>query len=99
MATKCPVTFNEQGYAVGSFPADCVAACSASGQVIGSVQYWQMTLGFTVPRRLALRYLAETGAWTRAELDEMSDTELAEKVLWLACCNLKESGEGYGLVV
>lgn len=90
--------FNQYGYFVGEFPEDCVVECSAAGEVKGAVEYWTGKLGFEVPRERAINYLAEFGAWSHAELNEMNDTDLAEKVLWLACCDIKENGEWFGLV-
>ena len=43
-----------------------------------------------LPRERAINYLSEYGAWDLAELDEMDDFNLAEKVLWLFCCDLKD---------
>jgi hypothetical protein len=49
------------------------------------------------PRDQAIRYLCDYGAWTKDELDAMDEEELAIKVLWIACGDIKESGDWYGL--
>lgn len=83
--------FNEYGHLVkGRFPKACVADCSAQGAVDHAVAHWRQVLQFSVPRDLAIRYLLEFGAWNRAELAEKSDEDLAEIVLWLAACEMRE---------
>lgn len=90
--------FNEYGHYTGpAFPADCIADCSHSGECSSDIEYWAEELGFEVPRAQAVKWLREFGAWSQEELSEKTDTELAELVLWLACCDLKESGEWFGL--
>ncbi len=91
--------FDANGYYTGpTIPDDCVTDCAAQGRVDGAVDAWRYTLNFEVPRKLAISYLREFGAWTRGELDYASDELLAERVLWIACCELKESGNWLGLV-
>lgn len=92
------MTFNQYGHYVGQrFPDECIEECSASGRVDESVEYWQKKLSFHVPRERAIKWLAETGGWTREELGELDNDNIARKVLWLACCDIKESGEWFGL--
>jgi hypothetical protein len=55
-------------------------------------------LNFTVPRQKAIDYLKEYGAWEVEEMNEWTDEELAEKVLWIACGDISEQGEWLGLV-
>ena len=94
---------NEHDHYVNCIPRECVADCSAAGSVDRAVAYWRRKLDFQVPRERAIDYLAATGAWPResnkydAGLNEMSDDALAEKVLWLACGDMKERGEWLGL--
>lgn len=90
--------FSNSGEFIGEFPEDCVLDCSAAGDVLESVNYWINKLQFEVPREQAVKWLKETGAWDAEELDEMSGEELARKVLWLACCDIKENGEWFGLI-
>lgn len=95
--------FNEWGYFTGHIPPECVAACSHSGDCGDDVEYWRKLLNFSVPRDQAIAYLREFGAWPMQTdkydrgLTDMTDEELAIKVLWLACCDLKETGEWLGL--
>lgn len=82
--------FDQYGHFTGGIPADCVAQCTAPGDVSAAVEYWCNQLQFEVPRELAIDYLSEFGAWPIAPdecdtgLREMSDDDLARKVLWIA---------------
>lgn len=72
---------------------EAVEDCTAPGQDASkAVTYWQRKLGFNVPRDKAIKYLKATGAWDVDELSELDDTELSQKVLWVACGTLKEDG-------
>lgn len=75
-------------------PDECVGDCSASGDVSESVTYWRDRLNFTVDRGRAMDYLESSGGWDREDLDKETDTWLAMRVLWLACCQFKE-GDDY----
>ena len=77
-------------YGIEDFPPDCIAECSASGRVDAEVDYWQHHLDFKVPRAEAIKCLYGYGAWELAELNALSDDELAQKVLWLACGTFAE---------
>lgn len=89
--------FDEDGYLIDEIPQECVADCSAAGSVDSSVSYWVEKLDFNVARHLAIRYLYEWGAWN--DLETADDETLAQRVLWLACCDLKEENEWIGLIV
>ena len=96
-----PISFDKYGWlASGQFPADCIADCSASGSVDSSVEYWRKTLGLSKAlepvRDLAERYLREFGAWD--DLAEVDIDTLADRVLWTACCDIREQGSWDGLV-
>jgi hypothetical protein len=93
-----PTWFDSHGYLLGVLPEDCIADCSHSGQCDADVAYWRNRLGFEVPRETAICYLREFGAWTAEELEVKSDDELAEVILWSACCDIRESGQWLGLV-
>lgn len=92
--------FNEYGHFLGEIPAEAVADCTAQGDCSEACAYWQRKLGFEVPRDKAIDFLAEFGAWPRVSdkydtgLVDMSDTDLAIKVLWVACGDIKENGLG-----
>jgi len=95
--------FDKNGWFIGKFPPDCVKDCSASGPVDDSVDFWINELNFSVPRDLSISYLKEFGAWSLESdgdtgLNDMTDRELAEKVLWLACGDISEQGEWFGLI-
>lgn len=89
--------FNEYGHFHGFIPLQAVSDCSHAGDCSADVEYWQSKLGFNAPRERAINWLAESGGWTRDELADMADVELSQKVLWMACGDLKEHGEWYGL--
>jgi hypothetical protein len=93
-----PTWFDSQGYFLGVLPEDCIADCSHSGPCDADVEYWRRRLDFEVPREAAIAYFREFGAWTAEELAAKTDEELAELVLWSACCDIRESGEWFGLV-
>lgn len=85
--------------ASGSFPADCIEACSASGAVDSAVEYWRNELNLvevlTPVRPLVESYLKEFGAWDDLQTAEME--RLANRVLWIACGDIREQGEWLGL--
>ena len=94
-----PAWFNSHGYLLGTLPADCIADCSHAGPCDEDVRHWREWLDFQVPRDRATAYLMEFVAWTPEELAAKTEQELAEAVLWLACCQLRETGEWLGLVI
>lgn len=92
--------FNEYGHYIGpEIPTEAVNEIVAPGPADAAVDYWTSKLNFEVPRDLAIRYLGEYGAWSLDHRNAMTDRELAETVLWLACNDLKESGEWFGLCI
>ena len=93
-----PVWFDSLGYLTGTLPEDCIGDCSHAGPCDTDVEYWRKRLDFTVPRETAIGYLREFGAWTAEELAARTDDELAEVVLWSACCDFRESGEWLGML-
>jgi len=96
------ITFEPQyGWlASGIFPGDCIAECSASGSVDNAVEYWKNKLDFVAalaPHRPHVEsFLKEYGAWD--DLADATIETLADRVLWLACCDIAEQGEWSGLV-
>jgi len=101
---KTESKFNKYGHFLGEIPEQCWQDCSAPGQdAAEAVSYWRRKLEFNVPRENAIRYLRETGAWPLKSneydtgLLEMDDTDLACKVLWIACGDMREQGEWLGL--
>ena len=89
--------FDQYGNFQGVIPGTCVADCSGPGRADGPVEYWQRELDFQVPRAKAISYLQEFGAWTVEELEGRDDIDLAQIVLWIACGDIRENGEWYGL--
>jgi hypothetical protein len=89
------LTFNEQGLLIGTIPAECVQECSSQGSVDAAVEYWVNRLHFdeaiTPVRDKAIAYLRDYGAWE--DLDRADDETLAQRILWTACCDVKENGE------
>lgn len=75
---------------IEDIPAECIRDCSAQDDVSDSVEYWRNELEFTVDRDNAIACLYHYGAWEAEELAAMDDSDIAAKVLWLACCNFKE---------
>ena len=99
---SAPITFHSQyGWLYsGSFPADCIAECSASGAVDNAVEYWRNKLNLSAAlepvRPIVERYLKEFGVWDDLQTADI-DT-LANRVLWIACGDIREQGEWLGLV-
>ncbi len=57
-------------------------------------------IGYILPdclREQSIAYLREYGAWELTELESLDMEELSTNVLWLACCDLAESGYWIGL--
>lgn len=96
--TEIAEWFDENGFFVGEFPEDCIRSCHHQGSCDDDVSYWRKVLGFKVPRQKAIDYLKEYGAWSVEEMEEWSDDDLAERVLWLAAGDIQENGEYIGLV-
>lgn len=78
-------------------PEDCIQECSASGDVSEAVSYWQQQLNFVVDRNNAINYLESTGGWEKDELKDSSDDTLAQRILWIACCDFKEGNDMFYL--
>ena len=88
--------WDEYGNFLGKIPKLCVKECSHSGNCETDVKKWITKLSFHVPPELARHYLRQYGAWE--DLWTCSQELLNERVLWLACCDLRETGEWFGLV-
>lgn len=89
--------FNQFGHFLGTIPQECVNDCSHAGDCFDDCQRWANKLKLEVPRDLTINYLKSTGGWTFAELQEMTGNDLSIRVLWIACCDIKENGEWFGL--
>lgn len=97
MAKKNKNWFNSNGWFIRKFPSQCVKDCSAMGSVDESVKYWIKKLGFFARRDLAIEYL-DAYDWDEDNLNEVSQETLNERILWLACCDIKENKKWFGLV-
>ena len=72
-------------------PLDCIMDCSQSGANDEAVNYWcSKELDLDIPTRMMVNALAETGGWTREALSELDDQELTEKIVWIACHDLRD---------
>ena len=89
--------FYETGeYKEGSLPQECIDDCSHSGQCIDDVQYWIKKLDFDFDKEQGISYLKEYGTWDDQELDNHEDNK--ERVLWIACGDMSDNQEFYGLI-
>jgi len=76
---------------IDDLPEECVQDCGAGGGAKDqAVEYWRKKLNFTVDRQKAIDCLQGYGAWEPEELEALSDEEIADKILWLACSNFAE---------
>lgn len=71
-------------------PLECINDCSGSGDVTEAVVFWTERLGFTVERGPAIQCLSGYGVWEDEELTSASDEWLAQRILWIACCDFHE---------
>ena len=90
--------FDEYGNFTGEIPQECVNDCTAIGECLPACQHWQEVLNFDCERQKAIDYLIPFGAWDEDELQAKTDKEISQIVLWLACADIKESGEWFGLM-
>lgn len=90
--------FDNSGEFIREFPDACIQECSAMGPVDEAVDFWQSELDFQVPPAHTRKWLRNFGAWDQDELNAMDETELAKKVLWIACGDLNENGDWFGLI-
>jgi len=74
---------------IDQLSAECIRDCTQPGQAADApVQHWRELLDFTVDRDNAIKCLSGYGAWEN--LDQETDNDLAERILWLTCCNFAE---------
>ena len=93
--------FDQYGWLQKAIPKQAWQDCSAPGSNDEAVEYWVEELNFHIPPRLipmAKAYLYEFGAWNDAELDRWEETEdthheIAKRVFWLFCGDIRE-GQG-----
>jgi len=90
--------FDSHGWLLKKIPKECVKDCSGQGKVDEAVEYWVKKLNFHAPKEKAIEYLKEFGAWDKEELTNMSQEDIDQKVLWIACGDIKENGDWLGMV-
>lgn len=71
-------------------PYECVLDCSHQGQCYDDVKYWQSKLNLELDRQFMIDGLLEYGAWNKEELNELDDSELEYKVIWLISHDIKK---------
>lgn len=73
-------------------PLECVMDCTQQGANDEAVDFWQRTcVEIKFPERSEMiEGLAETGGWSRDELNALNDDELEQKVLWVSCHNARD---------
>jgi hypothetical protein len=87
--------WSKYGEFLGTLTDDVVSECSHSSDCYEDVEYWVKELEFNVPEHLGRMYIKDTGAWEDWDTCDMKT--LNERVLWLACCDIKEQGEWFGV--
>jgi hypothetical protein len=90
--------FDSDGWLLKPIPMGCIYDLSGSGQKDDQAEYWVEELGFDdkFPRDKAIDWLRDFGAWEVEELEQKSDTELAQIVLWEFCNELWEQANEQG---
>lgn len=88
--------FDSNGYLLKKIPKQCVEDCSGAGRADEAVKHWVKKLNFHVPRVTAIAYLKDFGAWD--DLAGVDQETLDQRVLWIACGDIKENGDWLGLV-
>lgn len=84
----------------GDLPLQCIMDCSQPGiDVVPYIERWRQELDLTVDRWKAVAHLRNTGSWTDRDLAGMTDNDVAEAILWLACIDIKCGADGYDLEV
>jgi len=87
--------FNNNGIMIKDIPEEAVDACGGQGNKDQVVDHWVEKLDFNVPRELAIKYLKEFGAWE--DLKQTNQDTLNKRVFWIACNDIAENGEWFGL--
>jgi hypothetical protein len=90
--------FDDHGWLIRDIPDEALRDCHHQGACDAEVEYWQSELDFMAPRQMMIDYLSPFGGWDIDELNEKTDDELAQIVLWIASGDYAENGEWCGLV-
>ena len=75
---------------IKDLPLDCINDLSSPGDQEETANYWTETLGFSVPKDNAMRYIKSFGCFDKEELNSMTRHELNRWCLWSACCDFSE---------
>ena len=75
------------------FEFDVISAICTSGSNDSAVEQWQKNLNFIVPKEIAIKHLKEYGAWDDEELNNLTEIELAQKILWICAWDISESSD------
>lgn len=88
--------FDENGMLCREIPQECVDAVAQSGDNGPAVKEWAAKLEFgkNLDQDRARGHVLESGAHTLLEVVGMTDTAVAEWVLWNLCWNIRDAGEG-----
>ena len=87
---KLWATFNHLEF---ELPLEAIEDCAHQGECYEDCKYWQKKLALNLDRKKMIKELLEYGAWSNAELNELSNAELEIKLIWTAAWNIKESEE------
>lgn len=84
--------FDEFGYLIRDLPQECIDACSHGGSCDDDVAFWVEELEFDkgLPVKMAKRWLKATGGWTDDDFEDWTTKDIAERVLWVICGNIKD---------
>jgi len=88
--TAAPTLLVDYVLGLHELPRECIEDCSGPGRADEPVAYWRERLGLHVNRKRAVQCLTGYGAWEADELNALSNDEVAEKILWLACGDFSE---------
>lgn len=71
-------------------PDDCISDLSGSGDCTASCEYWQSELKLNLNRDAMISELKEYGAWSEQELNDLPNSELEMKCIWIAAGNIAD---------
>lgn len=82
------------GIQLDGLEAEMVKECSSS-DVLSAARFWVNYAWKETPtaneRARMIDYLRFTGGWCGEDLNEETDETLKERILWIACCDQKET--------
>ena len=71
-------------------PRQAVIDCHHQGACDDDVNFWQKKLQLNLDREKMIKELKEYGAWSLEELTALDDSELEEKLIWIAAGNIQD---------